>query len=39
VTDVNRLLKQFGEMQKMMRQLMQAGKGGRMPRHLPFSLH
>jgi signal recognition particle subunit SRP54 len=39
VTDVNRLLKQFGEMQKMMRQLLQAGKGGRMPRHLPFSLH
>jgi signal recognition particle subunit SRP54 len=39
VTEVNRLLKQFGEMQKMMRQLMQAGKGGRMPRHLPFSLH
>jgi signal recognition particle subunit SRP54 len=39
VTDVNRLLKQFGEMQKMMRQFMQAGKGGRMPRHLPFSLH
>jgi len=39
VTDVNRLLKQFGEMQKMMRQLMQAGKGGRMPRHLPFSVH
>jgi signal recognition particle subunit SRP54 len=39
VTDVNRLLKQFGEMQKMMRQLLQAGKGGRMPRNLPFSLH
>jgi signal recognition particle subunit SRP54 len=39
VTEVNRLLKQFGEMQKMMRQLMQAGKGGRMPRNLPFSLH
>jgi signal recognition particle subunit SRP54 len=39
VTEVNRLLKQFGEMQKMMRQFMQAGKGGRMPRHLPFSLH
>jgi signal recognition particle subunit SRP54 len=39
VTDVNRLLKQFGEMQKMMRQLMQAGKGGRVPRNLPFSLH
>jgi signal recognition particle subunit SRP54 len=39
VTEVNRLLKQFGEMQKMMRQLMQAGKGGRMPRHLPMSLH
>jgi signal recognition particle subunit SRP54 len=39
VTEVNRLLKQFTEMQKVMRQLMQAGKGGRMPRHLPFSLH
>ncbi len=39
VTDVNRLLKQFTEMQKMMRQLMRAGKGGRMPRHLPFSPH
>ncbi|MFI5341501.1 MAG: signal recognition particle protein [Candidatus Methylomirabilales bacterium] len=38
VADVNRLLKQFADMQKMMRQLMQAGKGGRMPRNLPFSL-
>jgi signal recognition particle subunit SRP54 len=38
VADVNRLLKQFTEMQKMMRQLMQAGKGGKMPRHLPFPL-
>jgi signal recognition particle subunit SRP54 len=38
VADVNRLLKQFAEMQKMMRQLMQAGKGGRMPRNLPFPL-
>jgi signal recognition particle subunit SRP54 len=38
VADVNRLLKQFTDMQKMMRQLMQAGKGGRLPRHLPFSL-
>ncbi len=37
VADVNRLLKQFADMQKMMRQLMQAGKGGRLPRHLPFS--
>ncbi len=36
--DVNRLLKQFTEMQKMMRQLMQGGKGGRLPRHLPFSI-
>ncbi len=36
--DVNRLLKQFIEMQKMMRQLMQAGKGGKMSRHLPFPL-
>ena len=39
VADVNRLLKQFADMQKMMRQLMQAGKGGRLPRNLPFSLH
>ncbi len=38
VADVNRLLKQFTEMQKMMRQLMQAGKGGRLPRQMPFSL-
>jgi signal recognition particle subunit SRP54 len=38
VADVNRLLKQFGDMQKMMRQLMQAGKGGRMPRNLPFPI-
>ena len=38
VADVNRLLKQFTEMQKMMRQLMQAGKGGKMPRNLPFPL-
>jgi len=38
VTEVNRLLKQFSEMQKMMRQLMQAGKGGRLPRQMPFSL-
>jgi signal recognition particle subunit SRP54 len=38
VADVNRLLKQFTEMQKMMRQFMQAGKGGRLPRNLPFSL-
>ena len=38
VTDVNRLLKQFAEMQKMMRQLMQAGKGGKTARHLPFPL-
>jgi len=37
VAEVNRLLKQFAEMQKMMRQLMKAGKGGRLPRHLPFS--
>ncbi len=39
VADVNRLLKQFADMQKMMRQLMQAGKSGRLPRNLPFSLH
>jgi signal recognition particle subunit SRP54 len=39
VSDVNRLLKQFTEMQKMMRQFMQAGKGKRLPRHLPFPLH
>jgi signal recognition particle subunit SRP54 len=38
VADVNRLLKQFTEMQKMMRQLMQAGKGGKMPRNLAFPL-
>ena len=38
VTEVNRLLKQFTDMQKMMRQIMQAGKGGRLPRQLPFSL-
>jgi signal recognition particle subunit SRP54 len=38
VADVNRLLKQFADMQKMMRQLMQAGKGGRLPKNLPFSL-
>ncbi len=36
--DVNRLLKQFADMQKMMRQLMQPGKGGRLPRNLPFSI-
>ncbi len=38
VEDVNRLLKQFADMQKIMRQLMQAGKGGRVPRQMPFSL-
>jgi signal recognition particle subunit SRP54 len=38
VADVNRLLKQFAEMQKMMRQLVQAGKSGRLPKNLPFSL-
>jgi signal recognition particle subunit SRP54 len=38
VADVNRLLKQFADMQKLMRQLMQAGKSGRLPRNLPFSL-
>jgi signal recognition particle subunit SRP54 len=38
VAEVNRLLKQFAEIHKMMRQLMKAGKGGRLPRHLPFSL-
>jgi signal recognition particle subunit SRP54 len=38
VADVNRLLKQFADMQKMMRQLMQAGKAGRLPKNLPFSL-
>ena len=37
VAEVNRLLKQFAEMHKMMRQLMKAGKGGRLPRNLPFS--
>jgi signal recognition particle subunit SRP54 len=38
VQDVNRLLGQFRDMQKMMRQMsaMQSGKlhGGKMPRHL-----
>jgi len=38
VAEVNRLLKQFADMQKMIRQLMQAGKSGRMSRNLPFSL-
>ncbi len=38
VPEINRLLKQFTDMQKMMRQLMQAGTGGRMPRNLPFPL-
>lgn len=38
VAEVNRLLKQFADVQKMMRQLVQAGKGGRLPRQLPFSL-
>jgi signal recognition particle subunit SRP54 len=38
VTEVNRLLKQFAEMQKMMRQLMQAGKSGRLPRQMPFPM-
>ena len=38
VADINRLLKQFTDMQKMMRQLMQAGKGGRLPRNMPFSI-
>ena len=38
VAEVNRLLKQFADMQKLMRQLMQAGKSGRLPRNLPFSL-
>ena len=38
VADVNRLLKQFADMQKMMRQLMQTGKGGRLPRQMPFSI-
>jgi signal recognition particle subunit SRP54 len=38
VQDVNRLLKQFGEMQKLMRQMLQAGKGRRLPRNMPFSM-
>ncbi|HWU36496.1 MAG TPA: hypothetical protein VN203_02550, partial [Candidatus Acidoferrum sp.] len=38
VVEVNRLLKQFADMQKLMRQLMQAGKSGHLPRNLPFSL-
>ncbi|HYL80541.1 MAG TPA: hypothetical protein VEU07_06990 [Candidatus Acidoferrum sp.] len=37
VADVNRLLKQFADMQKIMRQFMQAGKSGRLPRQMPFS--
>jgi signal recognition particle subunit SRP54 len=39
VADVNRLLKQFSEMQKLMRQLVQMGKGKRMPRNLPFPIN
>lgn len=38
VAEVNRLLKQFADMRKIIRQFMQAGKGGRIPRNLPFSL-
>jgi signal recognition particle subunit SRP54 len=38
VSDVNRLLKQFGEMQKLMRQLVQMGKGKRLPRNMPFPI-
>jgi len=38
VQDVNRLLKQFTEMQKLMRQMLQGGKGRRLPRNLPFSI-
>jgi signal recognition particle subunit SRP54 len=38
VQEVNRLLKQFTEMQKLMRQMLQAGKGRRLPRNLPFSM-
>jgi signal recognition particle subunit SRP54 len=37
VQDVNRLLKQFAEIQKLMRQMLQGGKGRRLPRHLPLS--
>ena len=32
VADVNRLLKQFTQTQKMMKQLMKLGRGGRLPR-------
>jgi signal recognition particle subunit SRP54 len=39
VADVNRLLKQFSEMQKLMRQLVQMGKGKRMPRNMPFPIN
>ncbi|MBI4537820.1 MAG: signal recognition particle protein [candidate division NC10 bacterium] len=38
VQDVNRLLKQFSEMQKVVRQMLQGGKGRRLPRNLPFSI-
>ncbi len=38
VADVNRLLKQFSDMQKLMRQLVQMGKGKRLPRNMPFPL-
>ncbi len=38
VQDVNRLLKQFTEIQKLMRQMLQGGKGRRLPRQLPFSI-
>jgi signal recognition particle subunit SRP54 len=38
VADVNRLLKQFVDMQKLMRQLVQGGKGKRLPRNMPFPL-
>ena len=32
VSDVNRLLKQFAQTQKMMKQVMKLGRGGRLPR-------
>jgi signal recognition particle subunit SRP54 len=37
VTEVNRLLEQFREMQKMMKKMSQSGRGGAVPR-MPFGL-
>jgi signal recognition particle subunit SRP54 len=35
VADVNRLLKQFAQTQKMVKQVMKLGRGGRLPRGVP----